>query len=236
MPVPETVPLSLQERLTKQFYEWEIRGRGWRLWDYNVPLEPPFRPFLFHHADPGPAIDDGRLPNGLVEFAKKLVGFGSVPATTELVPASQDDPAIQEESAPPEYYTPGNPVEIRITLPPDADISQARMEQFLLNLSSCNEHLAFEIIGTSSSIGFQIACRPEDEAAVTQRIRTHFPEAVITADYGVLANLWHSYEDTQSAAVHFALSKEFMRPVKTCKGFDIDPLLGFVGPLSDLRE
>jgi hypothetical protein len=33
--------------LTERFYDWELRGRGWQVWNYAVDLEPAFRPAAF---------------------------------------------------------------------------------------------------------------------------------------------------------------------------------------------
>ena len=35
------------EILTERFYDWELRGRGWQVWNYAVDIEPPFRPVSF---------------------------------------------------------------------------------------------------------------------------------------------------------------------------------------------
>jgi hypothetical protein len=53
------VASPIDDQLRDQFYRWELRGRGWLLWDYPVLPKPPFGPF------PGFAIapfeeDDGR--------------------------------------------------------------------------------------------------------------------------------------------------------------------------------
>ena len=53
---------SRVERLTNQFYLWEQRGRGWLLYPYPVPLEPPFQPF-YHFRIPAKPIDDRRKHN-----------------------------------------------------------------------------------------------------------------------------------------------------------------------------
>ncbi len=45
--MPTTTP-TVAELLTQQFYDWEIRGRGWTVYDAPVELEPPFRPFEGH--------------------------------------------------------------------------------------------------------------------------------------------------------------------------------------------
>ena len=36
------------EQLTKQFYRWELRGRGWKVFENAVSPEPPFAPFAGH--------------------------------------------------------------------------------------------------------------------------------------------------------------------------------------------
>jgi len=55
---PKRVPATACEVLTEQFYAWEKRGRGWRVGDYPVALEPPFRPFYGHYVSAEP-IPDG---------------------------------------------------------------------------------------------------------------------------------------------------------------------------------
>ena len=61
---------SAGEALTRQFYDWEMRGRGWQVSCRPVALEPPFRPFFGHfvHGPPGAVIDDGRKPTALSSF------------------------------------------------------------------------------------------------------------------------------------------------------------------------
>src|SRR3954454_7828725 len=82
---------SLEERLTRQFYEWEMPGRGWQLWTSPVEPEPPFRPFFGHYDSLGPnkIVDDGRKPtllSALADGLRALIGRGSQPQApaTEL--------------------------------------------------------------------------------------------------------------------------------------------------------
>jgi hypothetical protein len=84
----EAVPVTLEERLTAQFYAWERRGRGWQLWEYPVELEPPFRPFLFHFAVPVLAADDGWRPTVLSGLVEGI--FGKRPPPAPALP----DPSI----------------------------------------------------------------------------------------------------------------------------------------------
>ena len=39
---------ALSEYLTTQFYAWEQRGRGWKVFDQPVELESEFVPFFGH--------------------------------------------------------------------------------------------------------------------------------------------------------------------------------------------
>ena len=50
---------DLSRSLSDWFYNWELRGRGWRTWSYAVDIEPPFRPL---DSDPlrGNAADSPR--------------------------------------------------------------------------------------------------------------------------------------------------------------------------------
>jgi len=79
------------EALTRQFYEWEMRGRGWLVLDYPVTLEPPFRRFLGHFVPAAlSAADDGRRETGLSSFFDRLKPLGPPPLS------------IQEDREPPQ--------------------------------------------------------------------------------------------------------------------------------------
>src|SRR5687767_12604165 len=54
---------ALSRSLTKQFYEWESRGRGQHLWGYPVDLVPPFVPFSRTQSARDVIRDDARLPS-----------------------------------------------------------------------------------------------------------------------------------------------------------------------------
>src|ERR1700743_2224303 len=75
--------------LTRQFYEWEQRGRGHTLVDFTAELEPPFIPFFGHFIDM-PYIDDGRR-HTLFSGIKSLF----VPDHTVAIP----EPPTQETVA-----------------------------------------------------------------------------------------------------------------------------------------
>ena len=68
----ETLATSVEERLAEQFYAWEVRGRGWQVWEEPVEPEPPYAPFQWQ-LECGKAcesLDDGRqhtLISGVID-------------------------------------------------------------------------------------------------------------------------------------------------------------------------
>ena len=61
----------LDEQLTEQFHRWELRGRGWQVFDEPVYPEPPFVPFYGHYLPETPVVDDGRRPTFLSSLGRK---------------------------------------------------------------------------------------------------------------------------------------------------------------------
>src|SRR6266496_2816608 len=146
-PEGEAIRLTRMERLTAQFYEWERRGRGWQLWECPVSLEPPFRPFFFHYAEPGPATDDARKPTF---FSSLIEGILGRPSARPVLPA----PSLYELPEPdPELFLPDAPlVELQLTLPPGTKIVKEAAERVLMNLAYASQPVAFEVIGTEGAI------------------------------------------------------------------------------------
>jgi hypothetical protein len=226
--VPEghVVPLTHEERLTAQFYEWERRGRGWQIWDCPVELEPPFRPFLYHYTEPGPAVDDARTPTILSGLIDGILRRSSAPA----IPA----PVIEERESTPELFFAEEPlVEFHVTLPSGTKIVKDAAERVLVNLTYASAPVAFEVVGTEGAIVTQFACLEPDRAQLAQQLLAHFPEATITEHDQFLEELWD--EQQTSVIVDFGLSRECMLPIRTFRSFDVDPLIGIAGALADLR-
>ena len=71
------LPFTRQELLTRHFYDWEMRGRGGRVWDGPVDLEPPFRPFSSHAlpAYPADVLDDARRQTALSILAHRVSSY-----------------------------------------------------------------------------------------------------------------------------------------------------------------
>ncbi|HHT9126696.1 MAG TPA: helix-turn-helix domain-containing protein [Candidatus Brocadiia bacterium] len=225
---PYIISSTLTEQLTANFYLWEKRGRGWQAWDYPVELEPAYEPFLLHTSPTSqPVADDGRKP-GLFEKLWK-----GLKKSQKL-----DDSSLQSEPSfdlKPRPFTDKSGLrEISISLPPQQKVNVENAEQFLMNLSHCSFPLSFEIIGTSDSIRVQLSCREADFLQVKQQLQAYFPDAVINEENDVLKSLWD--EEQEIAIVDFGLSQEFMRPLRTFRNLETDPLIGIVGALENLDE
>ena len=226
--VADAVAFARIARLTGAFYRWEERGRGWQVWPYPVELEPPFRPFIFHAPlSAGPVCDDARKPTRFSAWLERLTRRNS--ADTQVVHSDEEEepelePAVER----------GPFVEIQVALSPETKVLPEVAEHFLLNLTSCACPVSFEIVGTSEAITIQVACQEADAPQVQEQLRAYFPDAVIVESTGFLADQWNAGAGTP-AAVDFGLSQEFMRPLKTFSRFDVDPLIGVMGALSNLE-
>src|SRR5712691_6298142 len=88
---------SPAELLTEQFYSWERRGRGWRVWDRAVDIEPAFVPFRFHWAHgERTELDDGRQPTLLSRLADRIVGASNSRSNGGDLPVLDMDEAEPE--------------------------------------------------------------------------------------------------------------------------------------------
>lgn len=230
------LPLSPIGQLTDQFYAWERRGRGWRVWSYPVELEPPFRPFYFH--EPAPlrhvAIDDGRKPTALSSWADRLRGLIRGTSTTE---SAATDPSYVLDEPEPEYFEAPDAIsEIQLSIPPDLRISHAAAETWLQALPVAGTPVAFEVIGTAKAITVQLVCPDGQAAGLSRQLAGHFPEAVLMETHGFLMEQWDAHFSGDTVLVDFGLSHEFMRPLRRFTDFNVDSLIAVTGALEDMRD
>ena len=226
MPESSTDPFLSAARLTTRFYEWEQRGRGWNVWPYPVVLEPPFEPFEpdTRHV---PVFDDARKPSLITRWLSEILR-----RRDEHIEIDEHE----EPVPPPASSTPFEIVEIHLALAPDVKVAADVAEQFLLSLTTCSRPVSFEILGTSESVTFQIACARADALHVEAQLRAHFPDAVCSIWTDTLAAAWRGDAEHRQMVVEFGVSQEFMRPLRTLTRFDTDPLISLTGALSDLPE
>jgi hypothetical protein len=216
----------VEDQLSEQFYRWEIRGRGWHLYDKPVHPEPPFSPFDGHYLPSEPIPDDGRRPTFLSSLVHRLSGSLN---THKPVPPVIPEPEEEPEPIPLARDT---LVEFVASLPDKLDVSRDAFEQFLLNHSMCHEPIAFELLGTHKKVITQFAAHPEDAPLLSRQLQSFFPEAVFVPGNHVLKRAWDESTEDEPLAVEFGLAQEFMLPLASGK---IDPFIGIVGALSALQ-
>ena len=219
---------SQAEELTRSFYAWELRGRGWQVYDLPVVLEPAFRPFPGHRRPRPPAIDDGRRETTLSVLLGRFFG-----GREERLP--QPEPEEETSEPEPEIFRADAPLaELATTLPADVTVSPAATEDFLVSLAACRFPIAFEVVGLPESVRLQVACREPDRERVTGLLKAYFYQAILTDAPQSLRAAWRTASG-ETAAVEFGLAREFMTPLRTFRDFRPDPLLSLYAALSDVR-
>jgi hypothetical protein len=216
----------VHEELSRQFHDWEIRGRGWDVYEEPVRPEPPFRPFAGHFLKDAPIIDDGRRPTILSSLLSKFA--------TAIQKQSTPDPEPSDEEEPePDVFEHSDLIELRTTLPAKLNITRDACAEFLKNLSFCQCPIAFEIIGTRKEVSLQFACDRGDSSVLRRQLEAHFPDGTFVESANALKDSWHESPFEEALIAEFGLAREFMFRLRTD---DADPFIGIVGALSQLGE
>jgi hypothetical protein len=212
----------VHEQLSEQFYRWELRGRGWQVFGEPVFPEPPFVPFNNHYLPQQPLVDDGRRATLLSSLYRKIAGPVTAPP---VISEAEEEPE-------PRRLIRNNLVEIQSSLPSDLDISKEAFEQFLLNLSLCQEPVAFELMGTHKKVTAQFIAHPDDAPLLGRQLQAFFPEGIFQLKPGALQQAWDTAEGDHVLPVEFGLEREFMLPLASGK---LDAFVGIIGALSELE-
>lgn len=235
----EDRPLTRAELLTQQFYDWELRGRGWLIWDAPVELEPPFRPF-WGHALPGlpaPARDDVRRATGLTSLVERTRRtLTNIITPGRPLEASTPPPETDEETLPEPFENDDPIVELAVVLPPQAIVKHDTMERLLLALRYVGSPVAFEVVGSPTSIRVQFACREPAAPLIRNQLRAHFPDAAVREDSDWLAGCWDALDGADTIVADFGLSHEFMLPLAISRSFEVDPLIPLTAGMADLED
>jgi len=215
---------SVHSVLTGKFREWELRGRGLKVFEHPVCPEPPFVPV---YASPdAPVIDDGRRPTFLSSLTQRL---SRIVATDRPIVQPVPEP---EPEAEPEPLIRDPLVEIQVSLPFDLDTKRELFGQFLTNLSPCREPIAFEIIGVPGSVTVQFAAETDDAQVVRRQLQAHIPEGTFLSGTNALETAWTNCEADEVLIFEFGLGAECVRPL-ACG--DFDAFIGLIGSLSELQ-
>jgi hypothetical protein len=225
----DSQPAIYQEEFTRQFYQWELRGRGWQVFPYPVELEPPYYPFVPRRLAQAGRYDDARRPTLIGSLIARIRGKATRPS--EWMPETFDDTGAE----PQEFVDPGPLAEIQLSLPSHVRLTKDTAAQYLVSsLAACP--VSFEVIGLPESIIIQYACRTPDRPQLVSQLQAHFPEAVLREHTNFLADQWQRASGRGTVIVDFGLSQEFMRPLAGLKSYEVDPLIGICAALSDLRQ
>ncbi|MFB3910482.1 MAG: type IV secretion system DNA-binding domain-containing protein [Candidatus Eisenbacteria bacterium] len=218
------------EALTEQFHAWERRGRGWRLFDTPVDLEPPFVPFRFHGTPiPDLGFDDGLRPTLL---SRLVGGIGRLLVGNPTEADLEDVRDAEAEPEPEEARTGGRIAEYVLAVPPPFKVPREAVERFLVGLPAGHAPLAFEVLGRESQVAIRLAFRDPEDGLLGQ-LKAFFPDLVVTPAEP-LSGLWSDPEAFR-LIVDFGLAREVHFPLRTFRSFDIDPLIGITAALSDLE-
>ena len=238
--LPEEIAETIEEAFSRQFYEWEKRGRGWRVHDFPVELEPPFRPFSFFLPEQGPIKDDGHIPTFFSELFNGSPGLTDSSLTTSRLSAdllSEHEEYLAEADEPEvcSYYH-DEFSEIQLLLPPDLKLTRPVIQQFVMSQAYSAHPISFEVIGTAEKVVVQFAAAKKDFLQLRQQLDAHIPRSSFPTSrdhQGLLASHWLN-SGNRTVIADFGLSNEFFVPLNM-RG-DIDPLVTIVGALSNLKE
>lgn len=218
------------EELTRSFYEWEARGRGWQLWDYPVELEPPFVPFVGHFLEPRKYKDDSRretIGSTVSKWVKKAFSAPAPKVEPEVFRFDERDPDL--------FFPDVLPVEFQCSIPVDVKSRKVAAERLIQTLPQWGIPTCFEIIGTDEKTVIQFATHHQ-ESSLRGHIRAYFPEVVVHEHDSYLIDEWERADYGNSIIIDFGLSEEFMLPLASLGSFDIDPLIAFITALDHLYE
>lgn len=215
----ETAVSPLEAR-TRRFYDWELRGRGWRTYDDPVVLEPPFRPFSGYFAPLRAVHDDARKPTFRSSVWDRLLG------------KAQPKPAVPEENGeaddlPPAPSAEAPQSEVEILVPADVKLDPATSETWLRSIASGAGPISFELLGTAGRAHVRLAGDAPDLGRATALLLSFVPAASTRA----AAPVAEAIGIGAMATVELALAREFMLPLAALPP-RVDLYSGLVGSLS----
>lgn len=209
---------TLAETLTRYFYLWERRGRGWDHAGAPVGLEPPFAPF-----DPTTPRSSGAADDGV---HRSYLHF----LHSRLFPRKRPDPVRGLELPPPREIREMAVAVFAVSLPRSFELDGYEARQLLLMLSYCLHPVSFEVMGTADGIAIQVACAEVEAEHVGSQLRTYYPTCTVLRSEDALPRSGYAQ------VMEFGLAQEFMRPLASGEGGGPSLYLGMKGVLDTLEQ
>ncbi len=211
--------------LTRGFYEWELRGRGWARYPRHVALEPAFQPFLGHSPPTTQRVDDARRETWLSSLVSRLPGRQQT-VSSEL----HEIKAPAPEPRPPEL---AELSEFVIALPKDARVPRAAVLAWLRALSTISGPVSFELLGGTERVEVRLAVGNPDVSQVIGQLQAVLPSAIVLEAPERLEERWFEVIGDHFAAIEFGLASEFMIPLARFGSGD-EPLLPSIAALANV--
>jgi hypothetical protein len=192
---------SVDETISRQFREWEIRGRGGRLFEYPVALEPPFVPFRGYRL-PRRTVDDGKKPTALSRFWDSLTA-----------PPPEPEPEVEGLLEPEPTLRTADPcAELQLTLPNTRPFPSIAYESWLQQICRGGQPFAFELIGTEREVVPQFVGAPPVLDRIHRALPLFFPEVTAVPSPDALRSAWIG-SDPRFCSVSVGFGSEFMIPL-----------------------
>ena len=218
---------SIDQQLAQEFYDWELAGRGWQVWDHPVAPEPPFRPFI-RQMPVSSGGDDGRDHTIFSELISRL---GRMLAQRSEPPAPAEEAWTQ-----PRFLHDSPPiVELSLVPPRDFDPLPSVTKQFLASLGLSAHPITFEMLATANKLISQFAIAKDDVPIVCSQLEAHFPEVALSEHDCTLRRAWEAAGE-ESLIIEFGLSQEFMKPLFFSPSLTPDLLVSIAGAMNDVAH
>jgi len=211
------------ENIGARFQKWEQRTRGWQVHPEPVAPEPAFAYFTIPDPLKQPIIDDAHRPTAVTSWMRKL---WRAPLQADTAPEEKDTqgPTPFEREAAVEF-----PLFLNAAFHPKPQ----EYAPFQSSLALAEGPIAFELIGTPTSVTAQLVASETDGLHLKQQLRAIFPEVVCAPVKGGLETAWHAADESETIIAEFGLARESMLPLANIQH---DLCVPLVGALSELEE
>jgi len=217
---------SRQEQFAESFRVWELAGRGWQIFDYEIELEPFFSRFIPPQRT-ARLIENGRVPGifGRIFSNRQNQNALSNGDNFSVINFGRTQPlptcAVQLAS-------------FRIYLPNELKISSEQTEQLIQTLTSSASFISLEIIGNNHEIIFQITCPAHEKNAVFAQLKNHLPTLDLRNAEDALGQNFQINRTGETVTVDFGLQREWFIPLPFGKSFGADPLLSLIASMEEI--